>query len=189
VSFTCDDLKRLTDSVIQAWRAGAACDWTAPAGRLEWSCRQTAEHAIDTVLAPAFFLASRNEHAYPAFDPFTLGAEPAVDVMIEGLQTATRILVAVVEAAEPDARALIWAWPTPAVGAPIDFVPRAGLELILHAYDVCQGLGVRFDPDAEVCEHLRQHTAAWPFWASDMWSPLSMRGDAWTDLLHASGRT
>jgi hypothetical protein len=58
----------------------------------------------------------------------------------------------------------------------------------LHAHDVCSGLGVPFQPPAEVCEHLRAHTSAWPGWSIPPWSPLAMTGDAWSDLLQASGR-
>ncbi|MER7247812.1 hypothetical protein [Kribbella sp. NPDC000426] len=69
-----------------------------------------------------------------------------------------------------------------------DFPPRAGLELILHGYDVCQGLGVPFAPPADLCARLREHTRDWPMWTSPGWSSLTEDADAWTDLLRASGR-
>jgi len=62
------------------------------------------------------------------------------------------------------------------------------LELILHAYDVCSGLGVVFTPPARLCAGLREHTAHWPMWSSPGWSPPTMAGDAWADLLRSSGR-
>ena len=66
-------------------------------------------------------------------------------------------------------------------------MPRAGLELILHAHDVCAGLGVDFEPDAGLCARLRDHTSSWPEWTIE-WDGLSRSDDPWGDLLAASGR-
>lgn len=185
--FDCDDLMTLADLVAEAWTTGAARDWSAPAGTLDWSCTATADHTVDTVLAPAFFLASRKLDGYPAFEPSTLGAAPSVPDLVEGLMTAARILTAVVTTAPPDARARIWNRP-PETRGPADFVPRAGLELILHAHDVCTGLGVPFMPPAPLVGRLREHTRDWPFWRSPGWAPLTPHGDPWVDLLRSSGR-
>ena len=188
MAFSCDDLLALTAEVVDAWRAGADGDWSAPAGTLTWSCTETADHAVDTVFAPALFLASRNQDHYPAFGLSTMGTDASPAVLIEGLQTATTVLAAVVGAAGPETRAIIWRRPTVETAPPADFVPRGALELILHAHDVCAGLGVPFNPGAELCERLRQHTQAWPHWTSPGWSALALDGDPWTDLLRGSGR-
>jgi hypothetical protein len=142
------------------------------------------------VLAPAFFLASRKLDGYSEFEPFTLGAQPRPETLVGGLETATRILCAVVRTAEPEARAAIWYGPTfeVEVRGPADFVPRGALELILHAHDVCTGLDVPFDPPAELCERLREHTRSWPMWTMPEFTPLTMSADPWLDLLSASGR-
>ena len=186
--FTGEDLEELTRLVAGTWRSGADRDWSVPAGTVEWSCTKTADHAVDTVFAPALFLASRKLDGYPGYGIQTPGPDAAPALLIEALETASRVLVAVVGAAEPDARAVIWRRPQIETRGPEDFVPRGALELILHAHDVCIGLGVAFDPPADLCERLRQHTRSWPHWQSPGWSPLTMVGDAWTDLLRASGR-
>jgi hypothetical protein len=189
VTFSCEDLHRLTEEVVAAWRSGASLDWSVRAGTLEWSCARTADHAIDTVLAPAFFLASRKRDGYPDYGVSTPGESARPETLMEGLVTASEILTAVVAAAPPEARAVIWRRPQLEVRGPKDFVPRAALELSLHAHDVCAGLGVAFAPSADQCERLRQHTAAWPMWDSaGPWGPLTMAGAPWADLLSASGR-
>ncbi len=187
VTFTCEDLDELTRLVVEAWRSGSDRDWSVPAGTLEWSCLRTAEHAVDTVFAPAFFLASRKLDGYPGYDLFAPGPGVSPELLIEALQAANRMLTAVVRAAEPEARAVIWLHPLESRG-PQDFVPRGALELILHAHDVCTGLGVDFRPPEELCQRLRKHTASWPMWGSQGWQPPAMTGPAWPDLLHASGR-
>lgn len=187
--FTCDDLEALTGLVVAAWSSAAGRDWTVQAGTLDWSCLRTAEHAVDTVFAPALFLASRRLESYPDYGFFTPGTEASPQQMIEALQTATRILCAVVRTAPPSARAVIWQRPTVETRPPEDFVPRAGLELILHAHDVCAGLGIDFGPPEPLCQRLRDHTAAWPMWTNvPGWHPPATAGQAWLGLLDASGR-
>jgi hypothetical protein len=184
--FSLADMDVLTAFVAGAWAQGSGLDWSVPAGTLDWSCTKTADHAVDTVLAPAFFLASRKLDGYPPGKPFTLGANPNPGELIEGLHTATRILAAVVTVAEPDARAVIWYRPEPEVRPRDDFVPRAGLELILHGHDVCAGLAVPYEPPTDLCDRLREHTRDWPMW--ERWSELPRTDDPWGDLLAASGR-
>ena len=186
--FSVEDLGVLTSLVTSAWSTGRDRDWGAKAGTLDWTCTETADHAVDTVLAPAFFLASRAQDDYPNFgwDPFTMGPEPTPEQLVHGLETAARILSAVVSTAAPDARAVIWRWPEVETRPPGDFIPRGGLELILHAHDVCTGLRVPFEPPAGLCHRLREHTRPWPVWS--LWQEFPNTDDPWGDLLHASDR-
>jgi len=174
---------------VCTWSAGADRDWSVNAGTLEWSCTRTADHAVDTVLAPAFFLASRKLDGFPKLggSDFTVGADATPQDLIEGLATATRILVAVIEAAEPSARAVIRRRPLVWVAGPQDFAPRGGLELILHAHDVCCGLRVPFVPPTDVCYRLREHTRSWPMWDGPG-NELGTGNDPWLDMLVGSGR-
>ncbi len=142
----------------------------------------TADHLVDCVFSYAFFLASRKQDDYPNWGELHSlpGAGPTD--MIEGLRAVTTMLVAVIDAAEPGASAVIRRWPTVETGHPAEFAPRGGLELILHAYDVCSGLGVPFDPPPTLCRRLFDDTQGWPSAAID---PTS---DPWGDLLERSGR-
>lgn len=186
--FSGADLEALAAAVAESWRAGADRDWAAAAGTLEWTCAATAVHAIDCVLAPAFFLASRRTDAYP-LGGWAPPEDTPPDGLAEGLETVARILAAVVAAAPSDLRAIIWRRPQPEVAPPADFAPRGGLELVLHAHDVAVGLGVPFAPPVEVVERLRSHVAGWPFWGGyGSWTPLTMAGDPFVDLLVSTGR-
>lgn len=189
MAFTCDDLEELCACVVETWTSGVGRDWTVAAGTLEWSCLRTADHTVDTVFAPALFLASRKLDAYPTYGIFTPGPDAEPPVLIEALQTMTRILIAVVRAAPPATRAVIWRRPAAETRPPPDFVPRGALELILHAHDVCSGLGVEFRPPEPLCERLREHTVEWPMWTMvPGWHAPAMTGPAWPDLLASSGR-
>ena len=188
--FTGSDLDRVTASVTGAWRAGIGGDWSAPAGTLEWSCGRTADHTVDAVLAVAFFLASRKQDGYPEWDRGVpaLGPEAPPRHYVEALETVGRVLSAVIAAAEPGTRAVLWRRPRVGTGGPSDFAARGALEMILHGHDVCAGLGVPFRPPADVCRRLRDHTRTWPHWATPGWHPLATTDDPWADLLDASGR-
>jgi hypothetical protein len=185
--FTVTDLYTLTDLVATTWTAAADLDWSVPAGTVEWSCIATADHAVDCVYAPAFFLASQRQDAYPvAGSNLELGMQAAPALLVESLRIATRILAAVVSDTAPNVRSIIFQRP-PTVGVPADFVPRAALELILHGNDVAAGLGVHFEPPADLCGRLREHTRPWPAWDVE-WNGLGRTDDPWFDLLTASGR-
>lgn len=187
--FTADDMYELSGLVARAWTDAADRDWSVPAGTVEWSCTRTADHAVDCVYAPAFFLASRKLDTYPEVggSDLTLGPDASPDLLVQSLELATRLLVAVVNDADPEVRAVIFRRPEIIVAAPPDFVPRGAMELILHAHDVCTGLKVPFEPPAELCYRLREHTRPWPMWTV-AWNALSRTEDPWDDLLTSSGR-
>lgn len=186
--FTVQDLYELSDLVTAAWSSAAGDDWSVPAGTLDWSCTATADHAVDCMYAPAFFLASRNQDAYPDVGAdLTLGPDAEPALLIESLKIATRLLTAVVNDAEPDDRAVIFTYPETLTASPEDFPPRGAVELMLHAHDVCSGLGVPFEPPTGLCYRLREHTRPWPMWTA-FWKELPRTDDAWGDLLTGSGR-
>jgi hypothetical protein len=181
--FTVDDFDTLSELVLAAWGSAVERDWSVPAGTLEWSCFTTADHTVDCVFSYAFFLASRAQDAYPPFCELHAlpGATPA-DV-VDGLRAACTMLSSVIKTAEPDVRAILDYRPEPTTGSPPDFAARGAHELILHAYDVCTGLDVPFDPPRELCQRLRDHTRGWPY------GPVvEPAGDPWSDLLERSGR-
>ena len=186
--FTVDDLIGLSNLVATTWASAADRDWSVPAGTVEWSCIKTADHAVDCVYAPAFFLASRRTDAYPDVGQYlTLGDQATPLLLVQSLQVATRMLAGVVNDAGPDVRAVIFRRPTVLTAPPQDFVPRGALELALHAHDVCTGLQVSFEPPTELCERLREHVRPWPMWTL-AWNGLSCSDDPWGDLIVSSGR-
>ncbi|MGH9261254.1 MAG: hypothetical protein ACRD08_15410, partial [Acidimicrobiales bacterium] len=190
-AFSREDLDQVTRLVVDTWRVGFDRDWSVRAGTLEWSCTKTADHTVDAVLAVAFFLASRRQDGYPdwGWGELTMGPDARPDHLADALETVGRVLSAVIAAAEPGSRAVIWRNPRVETRGPADFAPRGALEMILHAHDVCTGLGLPFEPPTDLCSRLREHTRTWPHWGAPGWSELAVTGDAWSGLLRASGRS
>ena len=181
--FTVEDFDQLSRLVMEAWESGVDRDWSVPAGTLEWSCFTTADHTVDCVFSYALFLASRRQDTYPNFTELHAlpGASPAD--LLYGLRAVCTMLTAVITIAEPGARAVIWIRNGGHTAPAPDFAARGGHELILHAHDVCSGLGVPFDPPRDLCQRLWDHTRDWP-----MGPPLDSTDDPWSDLLERSGR-
>jgi hypothetical protein len=185
--FSRADLDLLTGFVTDSWRSGVDRDWSARAGTLDWSCVETANHTADAVLAVAFFLASRKQDGYPEWG-WSVPTNDRPEALVEALAAVGRVLSGVIATAEPGTRAVIWRRPQVTTGSVDDFAARGGLELILHAHDVCAGLGIPFAPPADLCGRLRDHTREWVHWTTPGWHALPATDDAWGDLLDASGR-
>ena len=107
-TFTVADLGAVSDTVAAVWTGAADRDWSVPAGTVEWSCLATADHAVDCVYAPAFFLASRRLDAYPdAGADLRLGARATPARLVESLAIATRIVAGVVGTTPADTEAVL----------------------------------------------------------------------------------
>jgi hypothetical protein len=188
--FSREDFDSISRCVVGAWRSGLDRDWSVAAGTVEWSCLRTADHTVDAVLAIAFFLASRKQDAYPDFGwgVFSSGPDAQPATLVDALETVSRVLSSLIATAAPDTRAVIWRRPRVETGGPSDFAARGALEMVLHAHDVCSGLGIDLAPPPDVCARLREHTRGWPHWTSPGWSEPPESENPWSDLLVGSGR-
>jgi hypothetical protein len=179
--FTADDFRLLSELAIDTWKSGLDRDWSVPAGTLEWTCRQTAEHTIDAVCMPAFNLASRRQHAYARFQELRVPQDATISDLVDGLRAVTNILWAVIATCEPDTRAIIRR--SGEVAAPQAFAPRGASELIFHTYDISAGLRLPFEPSRDLCSRLLPHIRGWEAHAD-----LPPTDDSWSDLVARSGR-
>jgi hypothetical protein len=180
--FSPEDFSALSRLVIDTWGSAVDRDWWVPAGTLEWSCWRTADHTVDCVFSYALFLASRRRDSYPPFDELHAFPSATPADLVEGLLATTTMLSACIATADPDVRAVISQRPL-RTGSPREFAARGALEMVLHAHDVCAGLGLQFDPPNDVIARLRDAAAGWPGQAA-----LPATDDAWSDLLERSGR-
>jgi hypothetical protein len=180
--FTADDFAQVGALALATWQTGVDRDWSVPAGTLEWSCRKTAEHVIDSALAPAFFLASRRLDAYPLFKVTEIHPSATIPDLIDCLRAVVNVVWCVVVATDPDARAIIRRRPVPETAPAAAFAPRCGLELILHNFDIACGLGVAFDPPRDLCALLYAATFDYPR------EEITRTDDSWSDLLARCGR-
>ncbi|MEU6276740.1 GNAT family N-acetyltransferase [Streptomyces populi] len=158
-------------------RAAAGDDWDgARAGRLEWSCRRTAEHIADDLVAYAGRLAARATTAYVPFE-----IKPDEDTgnagVVDVIEAAGRLLSATVRTTPREVRAF---HPYPFRSANREGFAAMGVtEVLLHTHDIAGGLGLPYEPPAELCAwvlpRIFPHVRPEP-------------GAPWSTLLWATGR-
>jgi hypothetical protein len=147
-------------------------DWSVQAGPLEWDVERTITHMIGATAKYTLYLASRCEH----FIGLTVTRWPDAthQEVIDSIVPVATGLAAVAAATPPDVRAYHVTGPSSAVG----YIGRACVELLVHTDDALSGLGVAFEPPANLC----QRVLAQQF--PDAAGPDS----AWHGLLAANGR-
>lgn len=172
---THSDVHTVADLVVGALKPNTDRDWMVPAGRLEWSCWDTAEHIAGVGLVYAAQLAIRKQEGryarlYPRLFP-----EPAPVEVCESIEAAYRLLAYTVQAAPTEVRAYHPYGSADAEG----FAAIASAEALVHTHDIMSGLGLVFEPDPEVSRRLLART----------FPEAPDTGDPWAGLLQATGRT
>ncbi|MEE1781551.1 maleylpyruvate isomerase N-terminal domain-containing protein [Streptomyces sp. SP17BM10] len=169
--------------------APADADWSRPAGTLGWSCWETVEHLADDLLAYAAQLGPARP-PQDGYVPFVstreapgapnnfVRARPEAGTagLVEVLEASGALMVAIARTTSPDARAY-HPW---GLADPTGFVAMSLVELLVHLHDVTQGLGLPWDPPAEICH--RTLIRLFP----DV--PLTPSDTPWPTLLWATGR-
>ncbi|AUG76016.1 hypothetical protein CFP65_1101 [Kitasatospora sp. MMS16-BH015] len=186
---TAEDLAEGVRLVVDLLRSPAAlaADWDAPAGPLEWSCWETAEHLADDLFSYAAQLGPQAPPA-PSHVPFVWRREapgkPAnvifaeraggPEAMAQVLDACGALHVAMVRTAAPQARAFHIFGTTDAEGS----ASMGLVELFAHADDLARGLGLAWTPPAEVCARV----------LARLFPEFPIGTDPWATLRWATGR-
>lgn len=120
-------------------------DWTVPAGSLQWSCWTTAAHVAHDLLSYAGQVAARPADAYLPFD-LVVRADASPREVLTVVTACGGLLSSALATADPQARA--WHW---GPCDPTGFAAMGVGEVLLHAHDITQGLGVSWLPPASLC--------------------------------------
>ncbi|OLT30228.1 hypothetical protein BJF79_09820 [Actinomadura sp. CNU-125] len=182
-----DDLDRTVDLAVAALRAAPPDAWDAKAGSLDWTCWETVEHLADDLFAYAVQIGPRT----PPMDglvPFVWesrrlgGPANAVHAnrdagpsgLLQVLEASGALLVAMARVTRPHVRA------HHVFGAsdPEGFAAMGVVETLVHTHDLAEGLGLPWDPPADVCA--RVLARLFPDAPSDE--------PPWPTLLWATGR-
>ncbi|KUF19936.1 acetyltransferase [Streptomyces silvensis] len=138
-----------TAHAVAALRAVAtdAYDWTTPAGGLEWSCLDTAEHIVSDFTAYAAQLTGRTAGTgtYVPME-IRLDAGTGADGAVRCVEASAGLLAAVVRTTPPGVRG----WhPFPYGSADAaGFAAMGVVELVLHTYDILRAFAVPYEPPA-----------------------------------------
>ncbi len=167
-------------------RTEAAQAWQAPAGDLTWTCWETVEHIADDLFAYAAQLCPERppRDAYVPFGFRRRPGGPALTVTVEPdagpagllqvLDAAGGLLAATVTVTPPDRRAFHPMGLADAEG----FAAMGVVEVLAHMHDLAGGLGVRWNPPADLCDRVLRR----------LFPGAPTGTDRWATLLWATGR-
>ena len=128
-------------------------DWSAAAGTLDWTCRQTLAHIGHDLLAYAAQVAGRAQDTYLPLDLVVRDDAP-VPAVLAAAEACGGLLVAALRTAPPDMRA--WHFgPCDAGG----FAALGAAEILLHTYDITCGLRVEWSPPGPLSAAIRDRLA------------------------------
>ncbi|MFF4711223.1 GNAT family N-acetyltransferase [Streptomyces eurythermus] len=171
-----DDVTEAVAGCLAALRPAVDRDWTAVrAGALEWDCRATAVHIADDLVAYASNLVARAQDDYVPFELTPDKGAGNAD-LLQVIEATGGLLAAAVDTAPPGVRAY---HPYPYGSADrAGFAAMGAAEVLLHTHDMAQGLGLPYEPSADLAESL----LTWIF-------PHVQPGpEPWPTLLWATGR-
>jgi hypothetical protein len=169
---TPDDLRLSASLATSALHPARDGDWSVPAGGLEWDCRSTLEHLLDTLLLYTAHLATRTDRALPYLRRGD--AEAPVRHLIRNITSAAWILAGVAEATPPGTLAYHPAGDSDAEG----FCAMGCDEVLVHVNDIARGLALPFRPPEDLAGGVLRR----------LFPSLPAGGDAWATLLWANGR-
>ena len=166
---TADDLRRAADVASDALRGAAEDDWSRSAGDLDWTCRHTLDHILDALAFYAAQLATRADERKP---PVRRGdPEATLPSLLSSVRTMADILAEVAAAAGEGVRAFHPA----GMADPEGFLAMGCDEILVHAGDICAGLGIPFVPPADLCSDVVSRLFPWapsghPAWDTLLWA-------------------
>ena len=184
---TADDVRGTVRSAVALLGAAESADWSAAAGSLEWDCWETAEHLADDLFAYAVqlgpaappqdtdvpFLWERRRPGGPANSIWAdRTAGPAG--LLQVLEASGALLTAIVSTTSPAVRA------HHVFGSadPEGFAAMGVVETLVHTHDIAEGLGLHWDPPAELCGRVLHR----------LFPDAPAGGDPWQTLLWSTGR-
>ncbi|MCU7722610.1 maleylpyruvate isomerase N-terminal domain-containing protein [Actinoplanes sp. KI2] len=139
-----DDVERAAGLMRDVLGPLDRADWSVPAGTLQWTCRETLAHIAHDLLAYAAQLAGRSADAYLPLD-LTVRDSGTVAEVLTIATACGRLLALALRAAGPGERA--WHFgPSDAGG----FAALGVAEILVHTYDIGQGLRVSWRPPADL---------------------------------------
>lgn len=147
-------------------------DWSVPAGSLEMSCRDVLDHLANAL---AYYAGQVATSTPVRLTPIRDGEAMRTAAELLGVvETLAMVVQRVAEATPPDARAYHRMGMADTEG----FVAMSCVEIMVHTWDIAQGLGVAFDPPAELMPKLLNRLFPW--------APTGH--DAWETFLYCVGR-
>lgn len=172
-----EQVRRAVEHCLTVLGTAVDRDWAGvKAARLTWSCRYTAVHTADCLLAYAGQLAGR---ATEDWVPFELAMDDEADNagLLHVIRTTGALLSATVTTTPREVRAY-HPYPFKSVDRE-GFAAQGVTEILLHTYDIAEGLGLPpYEVPVDLCESV----------LSRLFPSVRPGDDPWATLRWATGR-
>lgn len=186
-SVTADDLSLAVQLAVAVLSKTPPATWDRKAGSLDWDCWETVEHLSDDLFAYAVQLGPRTpplggevpfvwESRRPGGPANAVHAdrEAGPTGLLQVLEASGALLVAMVRTTSPDVRAYHVFGTSDAEG----FAAMGIVETLVHTHDLAQGLGLAWNPPADLCSRV----------LARLFPDAPSSTDPWPTLLWATGR-
>jgi hypothetical protein len=156
---TTADVTRAVQFATAALGGAPAEAWGNQAGTLDWTCWETVEHIADDLFAyatqltpatpPGGYIPIAMTSARPDGPQSAIHIDPSSGAasLLQAVEACGALLVAMITTSSPDTRA----WHPEGISDPEGFAAMGVTETLVHGYDVAQGLGVPWEPPADLC--------------------------------------
>ncbi|MGH9110829.1 MAG: maleylpyruvate isomerase family mycothiol-dependent enzyme [Acidimicrobiales bacterium] len=165
-------MRRASGALVALLQHSDPEHWSAQAGELDWTIAEVLAHLADVCGFYAVHLAVRSPRRLRFDVTLHASANPADQVTT--VAALAEHLARTIAAAPLDARA----WHHDGMADTAGFAAMATDELLVHAADIAEPLGIAFQPEPDICRRVLARLFPW----------APSRSGAWATLLWANGR-
>ncbi|WP_344942155.1 maleylpyruvate isomerase N-terminal domain-containing protein [Sphaerisporangium flaviroseum] len=186
-SVTADDVDQAVRLAVGILQQAPPPAWEGKAGSLDWDCWETVEHLSDDLFSYAAQLGPRTppleglvpfawERRRPGGPANAIHADRAAGPagLLQVLEASCALLTAMVRTTPPEVRA----HHTFGVSDPEGFAAMGIVETLVHTHDLAEGLGLAWNPPADLCSRV----------LARLFPDAPASTDPWPTLLWATGR-
>ena len=136
-----------TDALVTTLSPCVTLNWQEQTPTLDWTQEETAVHTMRACLEYSFQVVGGDRDYY---QPVYFGIKDSVqpEQLLRMIDTAGATLRRSVATASPEDRA----WHAYGESNPVGFAAMGVVEVSVHTFDIAQGFGISFTPDAAAAE-------------------------------------
>ena len=171
---TADDVDTAATAAVDVLSRAIDSDWNVLAGDLEWTCRLTAEHLADDLIAYALQVVGGDQQSYVPVQ-VTVEASAESAGLLQAIGASAGLLSAAVRTSPGGRRA----WHPYGLADGESFAAIGVVEILVHTYDLCEGFSLPWHPPPGMSDRVLRR----------LFPDAPGGEDEWPTLLWAAGRT
>ena len=158
--------RHAAETMLRTLQPVVSADWSTRAGGLDWDCRTTMEHVGHALDRYSLYLAGPDTNRLP----FQLVSHPECTPadLLHIVELRAAVLCQVARAASPETRGYHTFGRSDRDG----YVAMGCIEMLVHTDDVARGMGLEYDPPADLVRQVLARLFPWAPADTDPWQTL-----------------